>query len=93
MNVSLQGFSAKNVSMGNGASLIIMSDQEDIHEYPTRVDIQDVTLEDIVEIEDEETGGEDELTIGGGGLVFAISGPGDLTMRNLTARNIQFKSI
>ncbi len=85
VNVSLEGFSAKNVSIPYGTPLFGVRNLPDYsQDYFRRVNIVDVTFEDIVEI------GE---TRGGGGLIFDISGPEELKVRNLTARNIQFKSI
>ncbi len=85
MNVSLEGFSIKNVSIKKGATLVTMYSSFETPEYPTKMDIWDVTLEDIVEIEDEE--------LEGGAMIFNLSGPVELTVRSLGARNIQFKSI
>ena len=78
-NISLEGFSIKNVSMGDGVPLISMIAGNDIQNYPTKVDIFDVTLEDIVKIEDLES------------AIFDLGGPVELTVRNLTARNVHIK--
>ncbi len=53
-----------------------------------KVDIQDFSLEDIVEIEDEV-----EESRGGAVLRFEFDASVELTVRNLIARNMQLKCI
>ena len=87
VNVSIAGFSAKNVSIKNGVAFIGMFSYYPFYEEcRARVDITNVLLEDIVEIFEKGEGPE-------GGLIFNFDGPVDLTVRNLIARNLQFKSI
>ena len=88
VNISIEGFSVKNVSLQNGAALIGIIPYMNTPLYPTKVEIWDVILEDIVEIEDEELEEPEK-----GVEIFRLEGPFELTVRNLTARNIQFKSI
>ncbi len=94
VNVTIDTFSAKNVSIMNGVPLIGRPGHED-PANPTMVEILNVVLEDIGETEDPqftEVMGPSVLT-GGVGLIFDCLGPSEVTVRNLTARNVKFASM
>ena len=98
VNVSLEGFSAKNISVLNRGSLIEMYKFDIGQKNLIRMNIWDFVLEDIVEIGDPLELHEVENDIitditEENGLIFHLSGLIELSVRNLTGRNLKFESI
>ena len=93
-NVSIDTFSARNVSIMHGVHLIGRVNHEDSGD-PSIMQIRDVVLEDIIETENERFTEffSPSRSTEGFGLIFDLLGPTELTVRNLTARNMQFGSM
>ena len=88
VNITFDGFTARNVTLVNGISLVWLVGLPEDVDSPTTFTIRDTVLEDIVEVEDEA-----EVQDTGIGLVFDISGPTNFVVENLSARDIQFTCI